>query len=128
MQMIFRKYRPLAFLPVLTWLIMQILMTGILPSSAAVAATGGLPLSNVICTPTGVKFLSTDNAPLNPGEASEQECDWCQAFGTTAPLDRSAPVVRVAFHVQGYAWPQTADLSAADRFSGNISGIRAPPL
>ena len=128
MQMIFRKYRPLAFLPVLTWLTMQILMTGILPSSSAVAAAGDLSLSGVICTPTGVKYLSADDTPINPGDTSEQECDWCQAFGTSALPDRAASVAKVAFYVQRYTWPQTTDLSGSDEFSGKTTAIRAPPL
>ena len=123
-----RKLKFARALPAFAWLIMQMLMTGVFLPSSADAKIPGLDSTVAICTPTGLKVISLADDPAEPGETTWQECDWCQAFGNTAPLVRSDTVSKVAFDFEKYSFQPAGKHTAADRFFGNIRAIRAPPL
>jgi|SaaInlStandDraft_5_1057022.scaffolds.fasta_scaffold60326_2 hypothetical protein len=127
MQRIFHKFRPLGILPAFAWLIMQILMTGAFLPSIADAEVLGFDSTVTICTPNGLKSLSLDGEPTEPGDATRPGCDWCQAFGNTAPLGAPGTVLKVAFDSEPYFYQLTYHQTGANKYTGKSTAIRAPP-
>ncbi|MEM7526103.1 MAG: DUF2946 family protein [Pseudomonadota bacterium] len=129
-----RRLRYWSLLPVLTWIVAQLVMSAGLAHSPASASTTIDGLDTVIiCTPQGPVVVSSASLAAGDEEDDGQplsasaECHWCQAFslgitpartGSSAPLRFAGAPVVVAV--------EAFDLSplhkAADGFSS-----RAPP-
>ena len=89
-----RNRKRLSILPALLWLLVQLSMTGLFAPASSYAETSNPLFSGtlIICTPTGIKYVSaaefydesggTDQQPSNTAE----NCEWCMSFGNMPPL------------------------------------------
>jgi len=81
-------------MPVIVWLSMQLLMTGaVWPASASTVAnqdSSTLPVTIIICTPSGLKSVVLNNDGSLPEKTpSGEDCPWCLYFSHSAPLTGS---------------------------------------
>ena len=106
---------------------MQVLMSGIILPSNVNAEVSDFEITTVICTPTGLKTLSLDDGSTDPGDATEANCEWCQAFANMAPLDRPGTALKIAFSTEPFFYQLTSHQTAADKYSDHVAAIRAPP-
>lgn len=114
--------------PAIAWLVMQLLMTGLVQPSNALADTDGFSLTSVICTSSGFKVITLDEKPSAPENSANQECEWCQAFGNTAPLKISGELVRLSFDFGRHSYQPQEIQFALNLPIGSTAPIRAPPL
>ncbi|WP_282610706.1 hypothetical protein [Pelagibius sp. Alg239-R121] len=137
-----RKFRRLALLPLIAWLLAQIATTSVFAQRVDVAspvkyaadsfsAVEALAVDTlVICTPKGLMVISLDSEGRELPEESTfyPGCQWCQPFGGSAAIsgpEQSGP---------------TASLSTTCHYRINIAQVlprdggatafhsRAPPL
>lgn len=96
---VLREIRSLALLPLMAWVVMKLVMTGMFLPVSLAHATSTDDFAYVICTPSGLKIISAEGEELPTGhELAEEVCKWCHSLGKVAPLPASAPeVARVAF-------------------------------
>jgi hypothetical protein len=124
----FRNNRSLALLPAIAWLTMQLMMTGVLSSAKASTGTDRNSLVTVICTADGLKFVDSAGNPVAPTNLPSEKCEWCKAFGTSAPVKGPLTVVTVSFNIEARCFHRPENEIIESRFVDTISAIRAPPL
>ncbi|MFD2205549.1 hypothetical protein [Kiloniella antarctica] len=121
-------------MPVLFWLIAQLLMTGIVTPVSALNIDSQVQSSQItqviICTPTGLKLvnLTQDSSPNDPSSETDVPCKWCVGFAKTvlptSPQINSLYRQQVASPLKWYISSDTATIPDLQRFSH----IRAPPF
>jgi len=127
MQTSFYKLRSLKIAPVIAWLVMQFLMTGIFPLSDAFASTEEPNATIEICTVNGLQLVTLDGEPVVPKTTVSQGCEWCQAFGNIAPLQPSNTLVKLRANIKKQSYQPFGDQDFSNQFFDNIAAIRAPP-
>ncbi len=127
-------YSDLRLVPVLFWLITQLLMTGIITPVSASTTNNNLQNSQtaqiIICTPTGLKAVSLalDGSANDTPPETDVPCKWCVGFAKTIlPASTLTDNLHGLQEVSPLKWHINSD-AAIIRDLERSFHIRAPPL
>ena len=128
------KYSDLRLIPVLFWLVAQLLMTGIITPASAFVVNNSLQNSQasqvIICTPTGLKSISLvlDGSKTDTPAETDVPCKWCVGFAKTvlpiSPLVHTRHQSQVSSRLKWHISSDTVTILDLDHFFH----IRAPPF